>query len=153
MEQLNATVSSRRRFSAMGRSVALVLLPVASTSTLLSMVRVLPSTVVTVAITVTAEPDAPVATDDTYTTPAGVALDVAAPGVLSNDTDADGDVLTAAVAEPPDHGTLVLDSDGAFSYVPDAGFAGTDTFTYVASDGSLGVVAGVTRVLRRVQRR
>src|SRR5205823_5214791 len=35
----------------------------------------------------------------------------------------------------PAHGTLDFHADGSFSYAPAAGFEGTDSFTYKASDG------------------
>jgi VCBS repeat-containing protein len=80
---------------------------------------------------------APVATDDAYATTKGAALSVAAPGVLTNDTDFDGDQLTAALVDAPGHGTVTLNANGSFTYTPDAGFAGSDSFTYRANDGSL----------------
>ena len=56
-------------------------------------------------------------------------------GVLANDTDADGDALTATLVADVEHGTLELAADGSFTYTPDPGFVGVDTFTYRASDG------------------
>ena len=50
-------------------------------------------------------PAAPVATDDAYTTGEDTPLVVSAPGVLGNDTDADGDPLTAGSATTPANGT------------------------------------------------
>jgi VCBS repeat-containing protein len=91
----------------------------------------------TVTITVSAVNDAPVAGDDAYSTAEDTALTVAAPGVLGNDTDLDGDVLSAALGSGPAHGTLTLNEDGSFTYTPDANFNGPDSFTYRASDGSL----------------
>ena len=91
----------------------------------------------TVIISVTAVDDAPVAVDDAYSTSFETALVVIAPGVLDNDTDPDGDPLTAALDTDGTNGTLVLDEDGSFSYTPDPGFADVDTFTYTASDGLL----------------
>ena len=55
--------------------------------------------------------------------------------VLSGATDADGDSLTAAVAAGPDHGTLVLNTDGSFTYTPEANWNGTDSFVFEVSDG------------------
>ena len=43
--------------------------------------------------------------------------------------------LTAYLMSPPAHGVLQLSSDGNFSYTPNNGFLGTDTFTYRASNG------------------
>ncbi|HBO44873.1 MAG TPA: calcium-binding protein, partial [Planctomycetaceae bacterium] len=59
----------------------------------------------------------------------------AANGLLANDTDPDSDALTAALVTGPSHGTLALEADGSFSYTPNDGFHGTDTFTYAADDG------------------
>jgi 5-hydroxyisourate hydrolase-like protein (transthyretin family) len=89
-------------------------------------------------IPVSTEPGntAPVATNDAYAATEGVALSVPAPGVLANDTDADGDPLTAHLLTNVSNGTLVLQSDGSFLYTPAAGFVGTDTFTYRAYDGT-----------------
>ncbi|MHB1036317.1 MAG: Ig-like domain-containing protein [Pirellulales bacterium] len=60
------------------------------------------------------------------------------PGVLANDIDPEGDSLTAALLDGPAHGTLVFHANGNFTYTPDAGYVGLDTFTYTASDGTLG---------------
>jgi bacillopeptidase F len=80
---------------------------------------------------------APVASGNAYSMTAGATLSVAAPGVLGNDSDADGDGLTAVLADGTASGSLALNADGSFSYTPNAGFAGTDSFTYWASDGAL----------------
>ncbi len=63
------------------------------------------------------------------------ALTVAAPGVLSNDSDIDGDTLTAMRASDPSHGALTLNSNGSFTYTPDENYQGIDSFTYHANDG------------------
>ena len=91
---------------------------------------------VTVTIEVTAVNDDPVATDDGYDVGAGQTLSIdAAAGVLSNDTDVDDAALTVdAVTDDVDHGTLDLLGDGAFTYTPDAGYTGTDRFTYSVRD-------------------
>jgi VCBS repeat-containing protein len=60
---------------------------------------------------------------------------VTAPGVLANDTDADGDPLGASLVSGPAHGTLALNGDGSFAYTPAADHNGSDSFTYRASDG------------------
>ena len=57
-------------------------------------------------------------------------------GVLANDTDADGDVLTAEILSPlSGGGTLQLNDDGSFTFIPYDSFKGTATFTYKAKDG------------------
>ncbi len=79
----------------------------------------------------------PVASDDSsYTTGEGQPLNVGAPGVLANDTDPEGATLTALKVTDPAHGTLTLNADGSFTYTPNAGFIGNDSFTYKANDGS-----------------
>ncbi len=80
---------------------------------------------------------APVATADSYTTAQDTTLSVAAPGVLGNDTDADGDSLTAVKVSDPAHGTVTLGASGGVTYVPTAGYSGPDSFTYHANDGNL----------------
>src|SRR5207249_8273400 len=94
------------------------------------------SGVATVTITVTPINDAPVAAnDDSYTTPEDTQLTVSDPGVLANDTDADGDTLTAMLVSGPNHGTLTIIYDGSLVYMPALNFNGTDSFAYKASDG------------------
>jgi VCBS repeat-containing protein len=78
----------------------------------------------------------PVANGDSYTTNYQTLLTVAAPGVLANDSDADGNTLTASLASPPAHGSVVLNANGGFTYTPAAAFSGTDSFRYTASDGT-----------------
>ncbi|MGA2670076.1 MAG: Ig-like domain-containing protein, partial [Dehalococcoidia bacterium] len=79
---------------------------------------------------------APVAVNDAYKASKNTALTVAAAtGVLSNDTDADGDTLTATKLTDPAHGTLTFNSDGSFTYTPTTGYTGSDSFTYKANDG------------------
>jgi hypothetical protein len=86
----------------------------------------------------------PVAHDDEYETTQDGELQVAAPGVLANDTDGNGDTLTAAVVDDVDDGALTLGATGSVQYTPDPGFTGTDTFTYAASDGTEQSQATVT---------
>ncbi|WP_186775113.1 choice-of-anchor M domain-containing protein [Allorhodopirellula solitaria] len=76
----------------------------------------------------------PVANLDSYTVSEDETLAVAGPGVLGNDTDADGDNLKAAVVTGPQNGSLSLQPDGSFTYTPDPDFYGTDTFTYTTTD-------------------
>ena len=80
--------------------------------------------------------NAPIAVDDTYAPPGRFQpLSVTAPGILLNDTDSDGDVLTAQLVTGPSHGTLKLQSNGAFTYTWSPGWAAADTFTYRVTDG------------------
>ena len=99
----------------------------------------------TVTVTFEARPDVPVAQDDAYATTEDAALTVlAAEGVLSNDADADGDALTAALVSQPVWGEVVLAGDGSFVFAPAADSSGSVTFTYSASDGALLDTAAVT---------
>src|SRR5205814_30438 len=86
-------------------------------------------------ITTTSVNDAPVSVNDSYTTAEETTLNVAAPGVLINDSDVDGDTLSAVLVSQPTHGSLTLNSNGSFSYVPAANYNGADSFTYKANDG------------------
>ncbi|HUF38238.1 MAG TPA: cadherin-like domain-containing protein, partial [Anaerolineales bacterium] len=78
---------------------------------------------------------APQTSADAYETLAGAELVIAAPGVLENDFDPDGDPLTANLTTAPPSGVLNFNSDGSFSYMPANGFTGTVQFQYQASDG------------------
>ena len=88
-----------------------------------------------VTITVSAVNTAPVAADDAYRTSQDQPLAIEPGGALTNDQDAEGDTLAAVLVNGPSHGTLVLNDDGSFTYTPNAGFSGEDTFSYVANDG------------------
>ena len=66
---------------------------------------------------------------------------VGPPGVLANDVDADGDTLEAVATSQPDHGTVALDADGTFQYMPDAGYSGPDQFAYTALSEPIALVA------------
>ena len=80
---------------------------------------------------------APVGNDDLFVTARDTQRIVAAPGVLANDTDAQGQALTAVLVSNVQNGTLALASNGGFTYTPSAGFCGTDSFGYQARDGAL----------------
>ena len=90
---------------------------------------------VTITVTTTAVNHPPVANNDSYSTVVNTTLTVGAPGVLANDTDPDGDILTAMVVTGPTNGTLNLSASGGFTYTPTNNFTGTDTFFYKANDG------------------
>ncbi|MFC6199503.1 tandem-95 repeat protein, partial [Ponticaulis profundi] len=92
---------------------------------------------VTIEVTVTPVNDAPVAVADSYAVDEDgtLAVDVTN-GVLANDTDVEGDTLTASLVTGVSNGTLTFNADGSFTYVPDANFNGTDSFTYRVNDGS-----------------
>jgi len=74
----------------------------------------------------------PVGADDAGTTPVDTALIVpASGGLLQNDLG----TLAVTTTTVPDHGTAVVEPDGAYTYTPPAGWSGTTEFTYTASDG------------------
>jgi len=77
----------------------------------------------------------PVASDDVYAVDEDETLIMAAPDVLGNDTDADGDALQVTLMSGPTSGTLTLSANGAFTYKPAANYSGLDSFTYKAYDG------------------
>jgi VCBS repeat-containing protein len=79
---------------------------------------------------------APVAVNDNYTALAGKQMIVGnLVGVLANDTDGNGDSLTAKLVTKTAHGTLTFNSNGSFIYKSTKGFIGLDSFTYRANDG------------------
>ncbi|MCK9199946.1 MAG: S8 family serine peptidase [Gallionella sp.] len=95
------------------------------------------STTQSYSITVSNVNDAPVASNDAYTMIKGGTLNVAAPGVLANDSDPDaGDTLTATNYSVPATGTLIGNADGSFSYTPPAAYNGMVNFSYVARDAA-----------------
>lgn len=71
---------------------------------------------------------------------------VAAPGVLGNDSDPDGDTITAELAIPARNGTVALQPNGSFVYRPNANFFGTDLFSYRVSDGRGGTTTGAVQI-------
>ncbi|WP_372948460.1 Ig-like domain-containing protein [Mariniphaga sp.] len=80
---------------------------------------------------------APVAVPDVYVTNENTLLNVAAPGHLSNDTDADGDPISWLSFVTPENGTLSgAATDGQFSYTPDPGFFGIETIPITVIDGN-----------------
>ncbi len=79
----------------------------------------------------------PVAADDQLTIEEDgwLTLD-AESGVLHNDVDQDGDILTVTLVDPPAYGVLSLDSTGSLAYSPQRDFFGQDEFTYQIDDGT-----------------
>src|SRR5690606_22357716 len=96
------------------------------------------SGVATVTITVKPVNDPPVAANDgPYQVNEDTTLTVdAGTGVLANDTDLEGDALTAIPVATTVNGALTLNPDGSFTYVPNADFSGLDSFPYGARDNS-----------------
>jgi hypothetical protein len=104
----------------------------------------------TATVTITPVNDLPIAGNDTYKGTKNKPLEVAAPGLLVNDKDVDGDSLLTALVEAPKRGKLQLSPQGGFVFTPDLDFVGTDRFTYqnveeTADDGFVkGLIATVT---------
>ena len=94
------------------------------------------SDIATVSLTIVSAPDAPAAADDSYTITEDTTLVLFGPAVLSNDTDVDGNPLTAILVTGPSHGTLTLNPSGGFTYAPASNYNGPDSFTYTANDGT-----------------
>ncbi|MCA9220652.1 MAG: tandem-95 repeat protein [Planctomycetales bacterium] len=64
-------------------------------------------------------------------------------GVLANDTDVEGDTLTAVLLVSPQHAaSFTLNANGTFTYTHDNSSTTTDSFTYQVNDGNGGVAAG-----------
>lgn len=101
----------------------------------------------TITVKVTAAANrAPAAANDAYSVSQGSTLSVAAPGVLGNDSDPDGDPITAVLLSSTANGTLTFGTDGGFTYKPNAGFSGSDTFAYQARDAGLASAAATVTI-------
>lgn len=83
-------------------------------------------------VTVLAVNDAPVASNDAAATNGTTSVSI---NVLANDTDVDSASLTVSLASNPTNGTAVVGANGTITYTANAGFTGTDSFTYRLSDG------------------
>ncbi len=97
-------------------------------------------TVVTAAVTIFNEP--PVARNDQFSV---IDSDVTG-NVMTNDMDPNSDPLAANLVVQPQHGTVVWDSNGTFTYTPGPSYTGNDSFTYIICDDS-GACASATVVL------
>ncbi len=85
----------------------------------------------TVTITVLAPNAPPQAVDDETLTMAGpVTIDL-----LANDSDPDGDALRIVALGTPAYGSVTVDAGQIVTYWPQAGFTGTDRFSYTIDDG------------------
>jgi hypothetical protein len=85
---------------------------------------------------------------DVYSSAQGASLSVPAPGVLGNDLAGLGATLAATLVSGPAHGTLTLNTNGGFSYLPATNFTGVDAFSYQASNGTTSIgTATVTIVV------
>lgn len=88
----------------------------------------------------------PVAANDAYSIGVNKTLTIPAElGVLSNDTDGEGDEITAVLVSTTPNGTLTLnEADGSFTYIPNLDFKGSDIFTYYANDGMVNSTSPAT---------
>jgi hypothetical protein len=105
------------------------------------------SNVATVTIAVTNQ--APSASDLTFTAMHGQALAITAnAGLLAGLSDPDGDPLTALLdnSQAPAHGAVTVHADGSFEYYPSDGFAGTDSFGFIVSDGFGGTATATATI-------
>ncbi|HMJ89011.1 MAG TPA: VWA domain-containing protein, partial [Candidatus Acidoferrum sp.] len=79
---------------------------------------------------------APVANNDSYSVVRNTTLSIAAPGVLANDMDQDGETLRGVLVNTTTNGVLTLNNNGSFTYRPKTNFSGSDHFKYKANDGA-----------------
>jgi VCBS repeat-containing protein len=102
-----------------------------------------------VTITIYAVNDTPIPVSDSYSVDENSSIDVSLSlGLIANDTDMDGDTLTVDTTPVVDvsNGTLVLSSDGTFTYTPYANYYGSDSFTYRVTDGNGGVATTTVNI-------
>ena len=86
-----------------------------------------------VTVTIAAVDDLPVVRDGTRTTPEDTGFSGSLAGLA---TDVDSQQLTFSLVNGPANGTVRIEPDGRFSYVPNANFNGEDPFTFAVSDGA-----------------
>ncbi|MFH6992852.1 Ig-like domain-containing protein [Flavobacterium sp. FlaQc-48] len=89
----------------------------------------------------------PIAVNDSYNCigNVGITLNVAQ-GILANDVSPDGTTLTAVVLANATHGTVSLSTNGSFTYNPNPGYFGTDSFTYTLTSGSGKTSTGIANI-------
>lgn len=105
----------------------------------------------TATVTVTVNPVGPLAANDTASTNASTAVNIA---VRTNDSDPNGGSLTVTAVGTAAHGTVVINSDGTVKYTPTAGYTGTDTFQYtIKNSANLTATATVTVTVNAVVER
>ncbi len=105
---------------------------------------------VAVSITVTGTNDPPVANNDNIIVPlngTATTLDNGQTSVIANDSDPDGDVLTATLVSSPSFGALTLNPGGTFSYTQNGTLNSGDSFTYTVTDGTLTSAAATVNIL------
>ncbi|WP_077337870.1 Ig-like domain-containing protein [Pseudocolwellia agarivorans] len=102
-----------------------------------------------VLITINNVNDEPIATNDAYTLAINNSLAITSTGLLTNDTDIDGDFLFVDIlpVSPPLHGTLQLNSNGSFTYIADSSFIDEDSFEYQVTDNKGGTSSAQVTIL------
>ncbi|MDB5900935.1 MAG: thrombospondin, partial [Ramlibacter sp.] len=98
-----------------------------------------------VTVNVSAQPDTPSATNDTFTTPEDTPISIPRTTLTGNDTDADGDALTVTAVGSPIGGTVAI-SGGNVVFTPTPDFNGAGSFDYTVSDGNGGTDTGTVTV-------
>ncbi len=101
----------------------------------------------TLTLTVLPANDPPVAVDDHYETAfeTPIAWPLPLPDFLTNDTDVDGDSLSAITVSNAVNGTLAVQG-GNLIFTPTAGFSGTASFRYTISDGNGGFASATVHI-------
>ena len=103
----------------------------------------------TVSVTVNPVNDAPVAVNDTASTPEDTALEIETATLIANDTDIEGDTISFTVAQSTagTNGIVSYNSEtGIVTYTPALNFHGTANFTYTISDGNSGTATGTVNI-------
>nr|WP_161782225.1 Ig-like domain-containing protein [Paenibacillus ehimensis] len=96
----------------------------------------------TVTVNVTDKPNQPPVTrDETVTT----TNNSKATGSVHG-SDPDGDLLTFTKGSDPKHGTVTVNPDGTWTYVPEPGYVGEDSFTVIVDDGKGGKTTSTVTV-------
>jgi len=98
----------------------------------------------TATVNITVNPAAvPVANDQSYSGPYNTDIIETAPGAMTGDT---GYQITVTAHSHPTHGTVSIAADGSFTYYPDSGFSGADSFTYTITDGVSQTASGTVHL-------
>lgn len=97
----------------------------------------------TMSVDVTSVNSAPIAANDNFTTHIGGTVNGT---VATNDSDGDGDTLTFSLQGQPRDGNVVMGSDGAFTYTPNSGYSGRESFSYRVQDGNGGQATAVVTI-------
>ncbi len=97
----------------------------------------------TATVTLTVLPPAPVAVNDSASTPANTAVTVS---VLSNDSDPNGYSFSVTSDTTPAHGTTSINSGTTITYTPTTGYVGTDSFGYTITNSAGGTASATVTI-------